>query len=147
MKIFVVIAFSLTILLTLGIALFTLSNIPRATIGDHTFYVEVAKTSKEQEIGLAKYTSLPKNKAMYFPFEKPDYYSFWMKNMSFPIDILFIREGKIVTIFSSVPVPGKTQTNLPTYQPSTPADSVLEINAGLSKKYGLRTGNYVQISN
>lgn len=115
-----------------------------ATIDNHTFFIEIAKTQQEQEIGLSKYTSLPQENAMYFPFEKTGLYSFWMKGMHFPIDILFLQKNKIVTIFSDVPV--KTDYQNYTYQPTQPVNAVLEINAGLSKKYGFKIGDSVIIS-
>ncbi len=121
------------------------TNQVKAEIHNHVFLVEIAKTPTEQEIGLAKYARLPLNDAMYFPFRQPGYYAFWMKNMKFPIDIIFIRNGKIVTIDSFVPAPVKNQQELPTYKPLVPADAVLEINAGLSKKYGFSRGDNVII--
>lgn len=117
-----------------------------ATIDGHTFFIETAVTEKEQQVGLAKYSSLAQNNAMYFPFDHPGFFAFWMKDMHFPIDILFLKDKKIVTIFDTVPNPTKDQINLPTYQPSVPANGVLEINAGLSKKYGFHTGDSVEIS-
>lgn len=123
-----------------------ISKKPTATINNHIFSIEIAATQQQQTTGLAKYASLPTDHAMYFPFSKPDYYSFWMKGMRFPIDILFIRNNKIISVFNSVPVPMKDSVSLPTYQPRTPADSVLEINAGLSKKYGFKVGDSVQLA-
>jgi len=130
--------------------LFIIYNIfhttPLAIINSHDFYLDVALTPQQKEIGLAKYTSLPDNKAMYFPFDHEDYYSFWMKGMHFPIDIIFLRNKKIVTIYSSVPTPSQGQTNsFPMYKPKSPADSVLEINAGLSEKYGFKEGDVAEI--
>ncbi|HYK09067.1 MAG TPA: DUF192 domain-containing protein [Candidatus Eisenbacteria bacterium] len=132
--------------------LFIIYNIfhttPLAIINSHDFYLDVALTPQQKEIGLAKYTSLPDNKAMYFPFDRADYYSFWMKGMHFPIDIIFLKDKKIVTIYSSVPIPTQQQTNnLPMYKPKGPANSVLEINAGLSEKYGFKEGDMVEIYN
>src|SRR5690348_7654007 len=145
MKLFIFTVFSFAILTTLSISLFVLAKSPTATIKNHTFILDVAKTAKQQEIGLAKYTSLPMNKAMYFPFDRDGYYSFWMKNMHFAIDIIYIRNSKIITIFSSVPAPTKNQIFLPIYQPVSPANAVLEINAGLAKKYGFTIGDKIYL--
>ena len=73
---------------------------PFATINNHTFSLEVVKSQKDQEIGLSKYNNISDNFAMLFPFGKEGNYSFWMKNMKFPIDIIFIRDKKIVKIFN-----------------------------------------------
>lgn len=116
---------------------------PTATIDHHTFSIEIAQTPQQQEIGLAKYASLPKNNAMYFPFNRPDYYTFWMKGMHFPIDMLFVRNNKVVTIFSNVMAKPDYQNYI--YKPTQPSDAVLEINAGLSQQYGFQLGDTVII--
>jgi uncharacterized membrane protein (UPF0127 family) len=82
---------------------------------------------------------------MLFVFEQPDYYSFWMKDMKFPIDIIFINKNKIVDIFQDVPVP-KNNNNLPTYTTGEKADKVLEINAGLSNTYKIKIGDNVLLN-
>src|ERR1035437_3888199 len=76
-------------------------RIPRAEINGHTFSLYLAKTSQEQEVGLAKFNMIDKNQGMLFIFSKQDYYSFWMKNMKFPIDIIFINKNVIVDIFQN----------------------------------------------
>ena len=116
-------------------------------IGTHSFSVKVAKTSEEQQIGLSKTESLSKTSGMLFPFQKADYYAFWMKNMKFPIDILYINNKKIVTIFENVPAPASPNENPPLYHPTEPATMVLEIQGGLVTKYTIKEGDTVTIEN
>ena len=123
------------------------SKIPTANINKHTFNIQVAKTPEEKEIGLSSKKSLDKNAGMLFPFEKPGYYAFWMKNMKFPIDIIYIRNGRIVKIHENVKPPTNANENPPIYNSSKPADTVLEINAGLSEKYNFKEKDLVKISN
>lgn len=120
---------------------------PTITIGKQTFKLYVAKSNKEKEIGLSEKKSLPPDFGMLFSFEKPDYYSFWMKNMQFPIDILFINGKKIVKIYQNVQPPTSKEESLPIYQSEKPADKVLEINSGLSQKYNFKEGDEVKIEN
>lgn len=120
---------------------------PTQTIGDKTLKLDIAKTNEEREIGLTNKNSLADDRGMLFIFEKPDYYSFWMKNMKFPIDIIFIRGDTIVTIYTDVQPPISSDQSIPIYQPKSPADSVLEINAGLSKKYNFKEGDKVKNEN
>lgn len=115
------------------------------TINKHAFRVIVAKSDNEKEIGLSNKSSLASDQGMLFPFQTADYYAFWMKNMKFPIDIIYINNSRIVTIFHSVPSPKNTNDQLPIYKPSQPANNVLEINAGLAKKYNFKEGDAVQI--
>ena len=118
---------------------------PQATINNHIFNLEIVKTNNERAIGLAKYKNILQNFGMLFLFEKPNYYSFWMKNMKFPIDIIFIKNNKIVTIFKDVPMPKSNNGSLPIYQAQELSDTVLEINAGLSDKYNFKNGDTVKI--
>jgi len=117
---------------------------PSDQINGHVFSLYLAETSQEQEIGLAKYKSIAKDQGMIFLFNKSDYYSFWMKDMKFPIDIIFISGNKVVDVFQKVPV--SPNENLPVYTTRTKADKVLEINAGLTKKYGIKIGSNVKIN-
>ncbi len=119
---------------------------PQAIINNHIFSLEIVKTDKEREIGLAKYKNIPQNFGMLFFFEKPDFHSFWMKNMKFPIDIIFIRNNKIVTIFKNASPPKSNNEFIPIYRTKELSDSVLEINAGLSDKYNFKTGDFVKIN-
>ena len=119
---------------------------PTATINNHTFKLLVAKTAQEKEIGLSKRKSLDKNSGMLFTFDQPDYYSFWAKDMQFPIDILFINNDKIVTIYKDIK-PQKDQDSLPILKPKEVSDIVLEINAGLSEKYKFSEGDLVKVEN
>lgn len=116
---------------------------PTATINNHAFNLEIAKTPEEKEIGLSTKESLDQDSGIYFPFEKPSYYRFWMRDMKFPIDIIFIRNGRIVTIHKNVNPPTNPNETLPIYSPTEPADAVLEINAGLSDEYNFKVGDVV----
>jgi uncharacterized membrane protein (UPF0127 family) len=140
-------ALILTILIVLIIALLTINyflpKTPSAEINGHVFSLYLAQTSQEQSLGLAKYNSIAKNQGMIFLFNKSDYYSFWMKDMKFPIDIIFISGNKVVDVFQKVPV--WPNENLPVYTTKTKADKVLEINAGLANKYGIEIGSEIKI--
>ncbi|MDO8639635.1 MAG: DUF192 domain-containing protein [bacterium] len=147
--------FALLLIITAGIYFsqnylknnpFTFNQNKEITIGKQTFKVAVAKTNEEKQIGLSKKTSLADNEGMFFPFEKEDFYSFWMKNMKMPIDIIYINKNKITTIYSDIKPPKDANENLLTiYKPEEPSDSVLEIKAGLSKKYGFEKGDEVKV--
>lgn len=122
-----------------------------AAIRNNKFNLLIAKTDKEKEIGLSEKSSIDKDSGMLFVFDKPDYHKFWMKNMKFPIDILFLNKNHIITIHSKVPAPQDTalskDENLPIYSPEEPSDMVIEINSGLSETYGFQKGDSVKIEN
>ncbi|SRR5258706_16397280 len=124
------------------------SKNPTVAIDNHTFTVEVAKTAIDAEKGLSGRDSLGQNNGMLFQFNHPDTYSFWMRNMRFPIDIIYIRSKKIINIYKNVPTvpPDTDESNIPQLRPTQPADSVVEINAGLSQKYNFKEGDSVSLS-
>lgn len=117
---------------------------PTVTINNQTFKLFVAKSAKEKEIGLSDKDSLAQDHGMYFPFERKDYYSFWMKNMKFPIDMIFLSNNQIVTIYENLEPPSQDLKSPPLYKPNEQADAVLEINAGLIKKYNIKIGDEVK---
>ena len=119
-------------------------KMPTAEINGHVFSLYLAKTSQEQEIGLSKFDKIDDSQGMLFIFPRQITYSFWMKDMKFPIDIIFINGDKIVDIFQNVPV--STNGAIPTYTPREKADKVLEINSGLTKEYGIKIGDKVSLN-
>lgn len=125
-----------------------LIHIQTVTIDTHSFLVTTAKTQTEQEKGLSGLNSLSPSHGMVFLFDHPDYYGFWMKDMKFPIDIIFIHNKKIVTIYNRVPffLPDTSTSSLPVYKPSEPADVVLEVSAGLAEQYHFSAGENVDLA-
>jgi uncharacterized membrane protein (UPF0127 family) len=117
-----------------------------AVINGHQFKLHLATTPMAQEKGLSIFSSLPQDEGMLFIFSTSGYYGFWMKDMKFPIDILWIEGDKLVGFESNAPALAvKNISDLPVYNPPKPIDKVLEINAGLAKKYGFKTGDIVFI--
>jgi len=117
------------------------------TIADHSFRVTAASSQQEQEIGLSETKQLSQDQGMIFLFDKPDYYAFWMKNMKFPIDIIYINNDTIVTIKNNVQPPKDNKESPIIYTPTGPADRVLEISAGLVEKYKFKNGDKVKYEN
>ncbi len=114
-------------------------------INNHTFKVELAQTPKEQQAGLSGREKLAEDEGMLFIFDKPDYYNFWMKNMKFPIDIIFLKDDKVISVGENAKPPATGDTNPPIIKPAGPVNKVLEINSGLSKKYDIKKGDSVEI--
>src|SRR3989344_8044864 len=97
--------------------------------GKVTIKVEVADTPEKTTLGLSYRESLPENFGMLFIFSEPHIPTFWMKEMNFPLDMIWIREDNtIVDITQNVPQPspGMMEFELPHYSPSQPAKMVLE---------------------
>jgi uncharacterized protein len=109
-------------------------------IGGKKFIAQLALDPQSQEKGLGKRENLCENCAMLFDFKKSGNYAFWMKGMRFDLDILWISEGRITYIKKNF-----SKDSHLSIQPDVPADKVLEINAGLSDKYGFEAGDKVDI--
>jgi uncharacterized protein len=117
------------------------------TIGDISFAVELAVTPQQQAQGLSGRPSLAPGTGMLFIFESEGQHSFWMKDMRFPLDIVWISaEHAVVDITKDVspPDPGQTTSDLPTYVPAEPAQYVLEINAGEAESADIHIGDMVE---
>lgn len=112
-------------------------------IGSQRVAVEMATTVADQSRGLGYRDELAWGSGMYFPYERPGFYTFWMKGMRFPIDIVWIRTGRIVDLHQDVPFePGG---NGPTVRPRQIVDAVLEVPAGYAAASGWRIGDRVKL--
>lgn len=110
--------------------------------------VEIAKTPEDRKTGLAKYEGLDKNKGMLFVFEEKDVKPvFWMKDVKFSIDIVWIDDGKVIEISENIPpVPANTPDyKIPRYQPAQTIDQVLEISTGEADRKGIKAGDAVEL--
>lgn len=116
-----------------------------AAINGHTFNIEVATTSAAQQLGLSGRDSLPEDQGLLFVFENKDYHTFWMKNMKFPIDIIFIKDDIVSSIVKNAAPPESPGADLDLYRPNEPINRVLEINAGLSDEYEIKEGDKIEI--
>lgn len=104
--------------------------------------VRLAKTPKETEQGLSGVTNLGKNEGMLFLMGKKNIYTFWMKDMKIPLDIIWIADNKIVYISSNVPVEDNSQLTL--YHPKQAVNYVLEVNSGFCHRNNINPGDAVE---
>lgn len=109
-------------------------------IGEDAVSVEVADTNEERAQGLSGRERLALGTGMLFVFEEPGIYGFWMKDMKFPIDIVWIDENWIV-IGVEREVEPKTFPK-PFYPPSEVL-YVLELNSGVAAELGIDMGSRV----
>jgi len=109
------------------------------SLGSAIFDIEIAATKKARQRGLSGRENLVSNTGMLFVFEEPDFHAIWMKDMNFPIDIIWLDDQFIVvdlaTNVSSESFPA-------TFKPRLPAWYVLEISAGMAEQYGIKIGDW-----
>lgn len=87
-------------------------------------------------------THMPDNAGMLFDFPgQPKVQSFWMRNTCIPLDMLFIQEDGFITgILENVPTLNEASRSIP-----CPVRYVLEVNAGWTRKNGVRAGQFVKL--
>lgn len=110
--------------------------------GRVTIDVEVARTPEAQAKGLGGRSSLEMGTGMLFPYDKPDLRIFWMNGMLMPLDILWVRAGRIVAIEAKIPPPA-ANTTLAIF--GHVADLVVEVPAGYAHEMGIRVGQPVRV--
>ena len=104
--------------------------------------VEVADTKASRELGLSGRPSMGDDEGLLFVFDKPGKYGFWMKDMNFPLDLIWINQNGLVVDVERKLTPDSYPA---TFINEIDASYVLEINAGLAEKFGLYIGSKVKI--
>ncbi len=114
----------------------------RVSINDQSYAIELADTDQSREMGLMFRQQMEDDTGMLFIFPDTKIRAFWMKNTLIPLDILYFdQHRKLVSISENTPPCKNTTTRCPNYPSAKPAKYVLEINAGLSQKYGYKAGD------
>jgi uncharacterized membrane protein (UPF0127 family) len=106
-----------------------------------TFHVEIADTPAKRELGLQYRRELPADHGMLFLFPDEKEQSFWMKNTPIPLDMIFINKDRRIVGIVEQTVPFSLESR----SVRAPSQYVLEINGGLSRRFGIRAGDAVRI--
>ena len=103
---------------------------------------DLVSSEEDRARGLMFRDTINEDQGMLFVFESEGLYSFWMKNMNFSIDILWLDEQKrIVHVEKNVP-PCKKEP-CPSYATTIPAKYVLELKAGSIEKRELKLNDKI----
>ncbi|MCG2459741.1 DUF192 domain-containing protein [Flavobacteriaceae bacterium F89] len=104
--------------------------------------IEIADSDYETQTGLMYRSSMEENQGMLFIFPNTAMHSFYMKNTEFPLDILFVDENlKIAHI-----APNAKPFDETGISSQVPVKYVLEVDAGLSQKLGLKIGDSIEFN-
>lgn len=131
-----------------GVFNFSLDQYKKADVAVRTtqFRVDVADDMAKREKGLGGREGLASDEGMLFVFDGAAIKSFWMRDVSFPIDIVWISGDKIVGFAKDVqPEVGVPLHRLAKYRSPQPVDKVLEIAAGRVDEVGMEIGDGVNI--
>lgn len=120
----------------------SVQQIPTVAIGTTTIMVDVANTPALRQQGLSGKESLAWGRGMLFIFPQEGEWGFWMKDMNFPIDIIWAnKDGVINTVHSDV----SPQTYPESFHPLAPALYVLEVPAGYAAAHGIGVGQKIVV--
>lgn len=117
-----------------------------AVIDGNNFIVELAVNDDQRRKGLSGRQSLSRDAGMLFVFPTERTLSFWMKNVSFPLDIIFMDSERLITgIQTMAPQYGVGEDLLKIYKSDSPSMYALEINGGISAQLGIEVGMRVSL--
>ena len=132
--------FALALAILIGGWLALNLSVPVVQIGDAMLQVEIADTQEKKEKGLSDRESLQEDRGMLFLFEKPGRYGFWMKEMNFAIDIIWIDKNKsVIEITKNV----DPKTFPEVFYPKEAVQYVIEIQAGFTELNEIQLGDKI----
>jgi len=144
-------SFAGLVVIVAGYVLFTLSSQPASgvvdrmgtvSIGRLTIPVIIADTPELRTRGLSGRSALPQDSGMFFDMKSDGNHGIWMKEMHFPIDIIWIdRSLRIVTIEANAAPDSYPKV----FYPRSLARYVLEVRAGFAVEHGITLGDQVAI--
>lgn len=110
------------------------------TVNNTQFKVKIAVTPEAIRKGMQKQRFQDENEGMFFIVKEQEH-CYWMKDCIIPLDIIFIKDGEVVKIYNDCPP--YNEEECPKY--CSDADRVLEIGGGMSKKFGIKEGDTVNL--
>lgn len=115
------------------------------TIASSTYDVEMATTIVEQMCGLSGRLGLDENEGMLFTFGSSSIRTFWMKDMTFPLDMIWISGNQVAGFSQNVPPPASSTMlwQLKLYSSPSSVDKVLEVNSGTVERDNIQVGDIV----
>lgn len=120
--------------------LMTMHYPSKLVMGGKTYIVDVSDTSYTQSRGYSGREPISSNEGMIFVFDKVDKHGFWMKDMKFAIDIVWMDENYVINHIEKSVTP---ETYPKVFVPNEPAKYVLEVSAGEVGKLGVKIGDRV----
>lgn len=119
------------------------SNAYRQThieLGGVTVTADIADTEPVRQLGLSGREGLSEDKAMLFVFQDDGEHSFWMKDMLFPIDIIWLSSEKRVVYIAKNATPESFPSS---FVPNVPSRYVIEVAAGFTDRHNISVGTQV----
>ncbi|MEO6761354.1 MAG: DUF192 domain-containing protein [Candidatus Saccharimonadales bacterium] len=135
------IGIGIALLAVLAPAVFYKAPTARLDVAGHSITLEIAHTDAERQAGLSGRDTMAENQGMVFTFEESSKQCFWMKDMKFNLDIIFLDSNhQIVKLYHNL-----SPQSYPKSYCASDTRYVIELNAGQSAKLGLNIGQRLSI--
>jgi uncharacterized protein len=110
------------------------------SLAGYNYSMTVVKDGPELTRGLSGTDNLPNDQAMLFVFPNDDLWGIWMKDMNYPIDIVWLDSDRTVvhTVQNALP---SSYPNT-TFKPPVPARYVIELSSGTIERTGIKIGDH-----
>lgn len=110
----------------------------RIVMGSNNYCLYLANTETERQSGLSNKEILP-NEGMVFTFDQPGFYKFWMKDMNYSLDFVYLNSDLVVDIKENI----SPSTYPNTFSSVAPANKIIELKAGEIKKSNVKKGDKI----
>jgi uncharacterized membrane protein (UPF0127 family) len=113
-------------------------------LGEKQYEVVLAQSSEEITLGLSYRKNIGAD-GMLFLFPERRIPTFWMFEMRFPLDFIWIDENTVVSLNQNVPSPGLNapRASIAQVRPTQPVTAVLEVPAGFIERESIKIGTQV----
>lgn len=112
--------------------------IKKVELGGKIFRFEIVNSPNKMILGLSGRKKICIHCGMLFVFSENKNHSFWMKNMKFPLDIIWLEKGVIKKIEKNIPADSPH-----IFSPNTDSDIVLEVNGGTVERLNIKEGDFI----
>lgn len=122
---------------------------PLVQIGDTVYVVDLAVTPEERSQGLSGRSSMGADRGMLFVYDEDGARTFWMPDMHFPLDMVWIRaDCTVAGVTADVPNPplDTPRDQLELYPSAGLVRFILELNAGQAAEHGIEAGGTVEFA-
>jgi len=118
------------------------AQIKQVEIAGKIIDVEVVSSPTDTYKGLSGRANLCATCGMLFDFPEKEVHAFVMRNMNFPLDIIFIADNRITNIAENLEREGSSPKN--SYLSSEPINKVLEVNANFCQEFQIKPGDLIK---
>lgn len=121
--------------------------VKKLTVNNYTLLVEIVDNQAKRAKGLGGRQSLATGAGMLFIFPDEGKHPFWMKDLKFALDFIWIKGDQVIDVTENIPPPAPTQkdASLPIYESKENIDKVLEVNSGTVQRLGIKAGDIVKL--